>query len=204
MLTFILMTLFVVMSPGVDTALITKRTIAGGKKDGLLMAMGITAGSLGHTLAATLGLSALVLQSAMAFSILKWVGAIYLIYLGIQSLIAKKKPDSDSDSAAERNTKGTPFKEGFLSNLLNPKVAIFFITFLPQFVSSQENAMLELFGMGSCYAILSILWFVFYVFCLTYIREWLMSATVQNYMEKLTGIVLIGFGVKLLFTQHKA
>ena len=166
------------------------------------MAMGITAGSLGHTLAATLGLSALVLQSAMAFSILKWVGAIYLIYLGIQSLIARKK--LDSDSAAERNTKGSPFKEGFLSNLLNPKVAIFFITFLPQFVSSQENAMIELFVMGSCYAVLSILWFVFYVFCLTYIREWLMSATVQNYMERLTGIVLIGFGVKLLFTQTKA
>ena len=82
-------------------------------------------------------------------------------------------------------------------------MAVFFITFLPQFVSSQENAMAELFVMGNFYAVLSILWFVFYVFCLTYIREWLMSATVQSYMEKLTGIVLIGFGIKLLFTQHK-
>ncbi|QCR31177.1 LysE family translocator [Lysinibacillus sp. SGAir0095] len=202
MISFILMTLFVVMSPGVDTALITKRTISGGKKEGLLMALGITAGSLGHTLAATLGLSALVLQSAVAFSILKWVGAIYLIYLGVQSLIARKSPENVT--TADRNAKGSPWKEGLLSNLLNPKVAVFFITFLPQFVSSKENAMMELLAMGCFYSILSILWFVFYVFCLTYIREWLLSATVQNYMEKLTGIVLIGFGVKLLFTQNKS
>ncbi|MFC7686445.1 LysE family translocator [Ureibacillus sp. GCM10028918] len=200
MISFILMTLFVVMSPGVDTALITKRTISGGKKDGLQMAIGITAGSLGHTLAATLGLSALVLQSAVAFSILKWVGAIYLIYLGVQSLISSKS--SDNLNETNRNTKGSPIKEGFLSNLLNPKVAVFFITFLPQFVSSQDNAFIELLVMGSIYSLLSILWFVFYVFCLTYIREWLMSATVQNYMEKITGIVLIGFGVKLLFMQN--
>jgi len=202
MISFILMTLFVVMSPGVDTALITRRTISGGKKDGLLMALGITAGSLGHTLAATLGLSALILQSAIAFSILKWVGAIYLIYLGIQSLITRKKSEDVND--IEPQTKGSPFKEGFLSNLLNPKVAVFFITFLPQFVSSKENAMLELLAMGCFYSILSILWFVFYVFCLTYIREWLLSATVQSYMEKLTGIVLIGFGIKLLFTQRQS
>ena len=202
MISFILMTLFVVMSPGVDTALITKRTISGGKKEGLLMAFGITVGSLGHTLAATLGLSALVLQSAVAFSILKWVGAIYLIYLGIQSLKSRKRSDIVTDT--QLNTKGSPFKEGFLSNLLNPKVAVFFITFLPQFVSSQEKAMIELFAMGSFYSILSILWFVFYVFCLTYIREWLLSATVQNYMERLTGIVLIGFGIKLLFTQSES
>ncbi|WP_345783719.1 LysE family translocator [Ureibacillus aquaedulcis] len=179
--------------------MITKQTISGGKKDGLQMALGITAGSLGHTLAATLGLSALVLQSAVAFSILKWVGAIYLIYLGVQSLISRKSPDDLTEN--DRNTKGSPFKEGFLSNLLNPKVAVFFITFLPQFVSSQDNAMTELLVMGSIYSLLSVLWFVFYVFCLNYIREWLMSANVQNYLEKLTGIVLIGFGVKLLFTQ---
>lgn len=201
MISFILMTLFVVMSPGVDTALITKRTIAGGKKDGLLMALGITSGSLGHTLAATLGLSAVVLQSAVAFSILKWVGAIYLIYLGVQSLITRKR--SSGVEETHHKTKGSPFKEGFLSNLLNPKVAIFFITFLPQFVSSQENAIVELLMMGSFYAVFSILWFVFYVFCLMYIREWLMSVTVQSYMEKLTGIVLIGFGIKLLFTQNE-
>lgn len=201
MITFILMTLFVVMSPGVDTALITKRTIADGKKDGLQMALGITTGSLAHTLAATLGLSTLILQSAVAFTILKWVGAIYLIYLGIQAFINRKSPATDSDNILEM--RGSAFKEGFLSNLLNPKVAVFFITFLPQFVTTAEHAMMELFIMGSIYAILSILWFVFYVFCLHYIREWLLSPTVQNYMEKLTGIVLIGFGIKLLFTQNE-
>ncbi|RTQ90305.1 LysE family translocator [Lysinibacillus telephonicus] len=204
MITFILMTLFVVMSPGVDTALITKRTIADGKKDGLQMALGITTGSLAHTLAATLGLSTLILQSAVAFTILKWAGAIYLIYLGIQAFINRKSPATATDSDNILEKKGSAYKEGFLSNLLNPKVAVFFITFLPQFVTTAERAMIELFFMGSIYALLSILWFVFYVFCLHYIREWLLSPTVQNYMEKLTGIVLIGFGIKLLFTQNES
>ncbi|RUL47443.1 LysE family translocator [Lysinibacillus antri] len=202
MLTFILMTLFVVMSPGVDTALITKRTLANGKKDGLWMALGIATGSLGHTVAATLGLSALILQSAIAFGILKWIGAIYLIYLGVQSFLVRKEKEVISEEKGVKQ--GSAFKEGLLSNLLNPKVAIFFITFLPQFVTVKEYAMMQLFLMGSCYAILSILWFVCYVFCLYTIREWLLSPTVQNYMEKLTGIVLIGFGIKLLFTQNES
>lgn len=200
MLSFILIALFVVMSPGVDTALITRRTLSGGKKDGFQMALGISLGTLGHTLAATLGISALILQSALAFSILKWVGAIYLIYLGVQSLLSRK--NTQPTNLETQVVKGSAFKEGCFSNLLNPKVAVFFITFLPQFVTSQENATAELFIMGSTYALLSILWFVFYVFCLSYVREWLLSPLVQNYMEKITGIVLIGFGIKLIMTDN--
>jgi RhtB (resistance to homoserine/threonine) family protein len=199
MITYLIMTFFVVLSPGVDTALITKRTIAEGKKDGLQMALGITAGSLVHTLAATLGISMLILQSAVAFTILKWVGAIYLIYLGIRSLV--KRIQTEQSNETNRFNKGGAFKEGLLSNILNPKVAVFFITFLPQFVTGKDTAAIELLTMGSIYAIVSILWFVCYVYCLHYVREWLLSPTVQIYMEKATGIVLVGFGIKLLFTQ---
>lgn len=201
-ITYIIMTFFVVLSPGVDTALITKRTIAEGKKDGLQMALGITAGSLAHTLAATLGISMLILQSAVAFTILKWVGAIYLIYLGIRSLA--KRPQTDQLNETNQFNKGSAFKEGLLSNILNPKVAVFFITFLPQFVTAKNTAMIELFTMGCIYAIISVLWFVCYVYCLHFVREWLLSPTVQGYMEKATGIVLVGFGIKLLFTQREA
>lgn len=199
MLAFIVMTLFVVMSPGVDTALITKRTLAEGKKAGFQMALGITAGSLGHTLAASLGLSALLLQSAFAFNVIKWVGALYLIYLGLTALLARKS-DQNKQNINRKKPKSA-FQEGLLSNLLNPKVAVFFLTFLPQFVTNADRAMIDLFLMGCVYALLSIIWFIAYVLCLHYIREWLLSPKVQLWMEKATGVVLVGFGIKLLFTK---
>lgn len=199
MLAFIVMTLFVVMSPGVDTALITKRTLAEGKKAGFQMALGITAGSLGHTLAASLGLSALLLQSAFAFNVIKWGGALYLIYLGLTALLARKSDQNKQN--INRKKPQSAFQEGLLSNLLNPKVAVFFLTFLPQFVTNGDRAMIDLFLMGCVYALMSIIWFIAYVLCLHYIREWLLSPNVQLWMEKATGVVLVGFGIKLLFTK---
>ncbi len=197
MITFLLMTLFVVMSPGVDTALITKRTISGSKKDGIWMAIGISLGSLGHTIAVTCGLSALLFQSAWAFQTLKWVGALYLIYLGIQSLWVRK----NTEEGAQVEPKRSPLIQGLLSNLLNPKVLIFFLTFLPQFVTDTDRAMASFLLMGLTYTLLSLIWFILYVICLHYIREWLLSPIVQRWMEGATGVVLILFGIKLLFTQ---
>lgn len=198
--TFIIMTLFVVMSPGIDTALITKRTIADGRIAGFQMAFGITVGSLVHTVAATLGLSALLLQSALAFTILKLIGAIYLIYLGIKAFLQKKDLVQNPKQLNEVKHKSA-FQEGLLSNILNPKVIIFFLTFLPQFVTNSNNVMGQFILMGCTYALLSIIWFVMYVICLYYIREWLLSPKIQNWMEKATGLVLVGFGIKLLFTK---
>ncbi|WNS77957.1 LysE family translocator [Domibacillus sp. DTU_2020_1001157_1_SI_ALB_TIR_016] len=202
MLAFIVMTLFVVMSPGVDTALITKRTMTGGRKAGFQMAAGITAGSLGHTIAAALGLSALLVQSAIAFNLIKWVGAVYLIYLGVTAFLPKKKEPAQENQGPTKQR--SAFREGLLSNLLNPKVAVFFLTFLPQFVTSSDRAMIDLFLMGCTYALLSIVWFVVYVFCLHFIRAWLLSPAVQSWTEKATGIILVGFGIKLLFTKADA
>lgn len=197
MLTFLVMTLFVVMSPGIDTALITKRTLRNGRKDGFQVALGITTGSLIHTLAATLGLSALLMQSAVAFGILKWIGALYLIYLGVKSLRAK--PTIIETAAPSRMQHA--FIEGFLSNMLNPKVIVFFLTFLPQFITDASHATRDFLGMGAIYAVLSLAWFFMYVICLHYIRKWLLSPRVQLWMERATGIVLIGFGIKLLLTK---
>lgn len=200
-LTFLVLTLFVVMSPGVDTALITKRTITDGRKSGYKMALGITSGSLVHTFAAAFGLSAILLQSAFAFEIVKYVGAIYLIYLGISSFIKRKNQNAHQEADAPLKRKSA-FKQGLLSNVLNPKVAMFFITFLPQFVQSGTDITIQLITMGVIYTFLSITWFFLYVFFINYLREWLMSEKVQNLMEKTTGIVLIGFGVKLALEKH--
>ncbi|WP_370222352.1 LysE family translocator [Cytobacillus sp.] len=202
--TFLVLSLFVVMSPGIDTALITKRTIADGRKDGYKMGLGITAGSLVHTFAAAFGLSAILMQSAAAFEIIKYAGAVYLIYLGLSSFISmKKKKDAGIETEVNSDMKKSAFKQGLLSNVLNPKVAMFFLTFLPQFVKTGENASQQLIIMGIIYTLLSISWFFIYVYFINYMREWLMSPKVQRVMDKATGLVLIGFGLKLaLDKQH--
>jgi len=199
--TFFLLSLFVVMSPGIDTALITKRTIADGRSSGYKMALGITSGSLVHTLAAAFGLSAILMQSAVAFEIVKYLGAIYLIYLGVSSFI-NRKSHAKEDSKHNIKMKQSAFKQGLLSNVLNPKVAMFFLTFLPQFITDGSNVTTQLIMMGCIYTILSITWFFVYVFFINYLREWLMSAKVQNFLDKATGIVLIGFGLKLALEKQ--
>ncbi|MBG9447352.1 LysE family translocator [Cytobacillus firmus] len=201
--TFLILSLFVVMSPGIDTALITKRTISDGRTDGYKMGLGITAGSLVHTFAAAFGLSAILMQSAAAFEVIKYAGAVYLIYLGLSSFISlKRKKNSDIETEVKSDMKKSAFKQGLLSNVLNPKVAMFFLTFLPQFVKAGENAQQQLIIMGIIYTLLSIFWFFLYVYFINYMREWLMSPKVQRVMDKATGVVLIGFGLKLALDKQ--
>lgn len=201
--TFLVLSLFVVMSPGIDTALITKRTISDGRNDGYKMALGITTGSLVHTFAAAFGLSAVLMQSAVAFEIVKYVGAIYLIYLGLTSFISRnKKKVSHLKDQNTTEIKKSAFKQGLFSNVLNPKVAMFFITFLPQFVKAGENVTQQLLIMGVIYTLMSISWFFIYVFFINYLRDWLMSPKIQGIMDKATGLVLIGFGLKLALDKQ--
>lgn len=202
--TFLVLSLFVVMSPGIDTALITKRTISGGKNDGYKMAVGLSTGSLVHTFAAAFGISAILMQSAVAFEIVKYVGAIYLIYLGLSSFFTRKeKKIAGEDEESIAKMKESAFKQGLISNVLNPKVAMFFLTFLPQFVKTADKATGQLILMGVIYTVLSITWFFVYVFLINYLRKWLLSAKVQKIMDKATGLVLIGFGIKLALDKHR-
>jgi RhtB (resistance to homoserine/threonine) family protein len=190
------------MSPGIDTALITKRTMADGQTGGYKMALGLASGSLVHTLAATFGLSALLLQSALAFEIVKYAGAVYLMYLGISAFLSKKS-DTGSSAKEEKTKETSAFRQGLVSNVLNPKVAVFFLTFLPQFVQNDQNVTLQLLLMGITYTILAITWFFVFVFFINYLRKWLTTPSVQRFMDKATGVVLIGFGLKLAFEKHK-
>lgn len=201
--TFLVLSLFVVMSPGIDTALITKRTISDGRNDGYKMALGITTGSLVHTFTAAFGLSAILMQSAVAFEIVKYAGAIYLIYLGLSSFITRKNKNVIKiEKQNNYEIKKSAFKQGLFSNVLNPKVAMFFLTFLPQFVKTEADATQQFIVMGTIYTVLSISWFFVYVFLINYLREWLMSPKVQRIMDKVTGLVLVGFGLKLALNKQ--
>ncbi|KOS66387.1 amino acid transporter LysE [Lysinibacillus contaminans] len=200
---FLIMCILLIILPGPDTAIATKNTLTVGRKGGLQTIIGSCCGLLIHTLAAVIGLSAIIVKSAYVFAILKYVGAVYLCYLGIKTLWALK---SLSTERVEENDEALPdnkydshscFKQGFLTNITNPKVAVFFLTFLPQFVDGTVNTFLPFLMMGIMYTALTAMWFIFYVYLLDKISAFMKKPKTKTVIEGLTGTILIGFGIKL-------
>jgi RhtB (resistance to homoserine/threonine) family protein len=197
---FIIMSILLIILPGPDTAIATKNTLSIGRMGGVKTIVGTCFALLIHTFAAVVGLSAIIVKSAFLFSIFKYIGALYLIYLGIKSLWGLRK--KDQEEILETNTKSkygnkSCFKQGFLTNLLNPKVAVFFLTFLPQFVETDRNTFIPFLLMGITYAVLTAVWFIFYVFLLNKISSFMKKPKTQKIIEGITGTILIGFGIKL-------
>lgn len=193
------MCILLIILPGPDTAIATKNTLTVGRTGGFKTILGTCCALLIHTFAAVVGLSAIIVKSAFLFSVFKYVGAVYLVYLGIKTLWAlKKNKITVSDIPAESKYEGKScFKQGFLTNLLNPKVAVFFLTFLPQFVETGSQSFLPFLIMGITYMLLTAIWFVFYIYLLDQIRTFMKKPRTQNVIEGITGTVLIGFGIKL-------
>lgn len=131
--TFLVSCILLNLTPGSDTVLILSKSIAQGKKAGVITALGIGLGIVGHTLLAAFGLSILIAKSIVLFNIVKYAGAAYIIYLGVKMILAQSTIDIDR-AGDQRQQSRTLFRDGFLSNILNPKVALFFIAFLPQFI----------------------------------------------------------------------
>ena len=134
---FIISGLLLNVTPGPDTAYIVGRSVQLGWRGGVMAALGISTGCLTHVLAAAIGLSALLMASATAFSVVKWIDAAYLCYVGLTMLLSRARP-ADETAARERGAVALPrvFWQGALTNVLNPKVALFFLAFLPQFVDA--------------------------------------------------------------------
>lgn len=197
---FVVMCVLLIILPGPDTAIATKNTLTSGRAGGLKTIIGTCCALLIHTLAAVVGLSAIIVKSAFVFSIFKYVGAVYLMYLGVKTLWAlrdKKKGDL-ADTEAVHPAKGTSFfKQGFLTNLLNPKVAVFFLTFLPQFVNAGSATFVPFLIMGITYSLLTAVWFLFYIYLLDHIRAFMNKPKTQTVIEGVTGTILIAFGIKL-------
>ena len=205
-LLFILMSIMLIILPGPDTALITKNSISKGKKAGMHTVFGTLVALLIHTLATVLGLSALIVKSAFFFSLLKYIGAIYLIYLGCKSImyILKKRPGADNENEKQRFKfeNKSNFLQGFLCDILNPKVAVFFLTFLPQFSGSGSNAFFEFLALGLTYTFLTMIWSIFFVYLINYISDFMKKPSTLKTVEGITGGILILFGLKLAL-EHR-
>ncbi len=153
-LVFLLTSAVIILTPGQDMILVMSRSIAQGQKAGIMTAFGVSVGLLGHTLLATLGLGALLLASEFLFSIVKFIGAGYLIYIGYQ-LLRSKDHTMDMKDLPKVSYKKM-FVQGALSNVMNPKVAIFYFSYLPQFViPNSGNEAMQLFILGFTFATLT-------------------------------------------------
>ncbi|MCX5206820.1 LysE family translocator [Streptomyces sp. NBC_00237] len=202
MLTFAAASAVLVMIPGPDQALITRNALAAGRTAGLLTMLGGLLGLSVHVAAATLGISAVLLASATAFTVLKIVGAVYLVWMGIATLRSARQtlredPDTATRDPAERG--GRHLRNGFLSNALNPKVALFFVTFLPQFLPSRGSVLPKALLLSLVFAVIYVLWFSLYVLTVDHLGKWLRRPRVRARIEQVTGVLLIGFAVRLAF-----
>lgn len=203
---FIFSCLLLNITPGPDSLLVMTRTAAQGWRAGTVAALGIGSGVMVHILAAALGLSALLATSAMAFTVVKVIGVVYLIYLGLSMLLRKKHPASEQAAviAAIPLSYGNVFLQGFLTNVLNPKVALFFVAFVPQFIvtGSADKAwsfiilgcIFNLSGMAWCFILVAVTSFAS--------KRTAVSRTVTYWLEKGIGALFVGFGIKLALSAR--
>lgn len=190
------------LTPGLDTFYILARSGREGHATGLGAALGVNAGCLVHTAAAVLGLSALLMTSALAFSVLKYLGAAYLIWVGLRMLLARQ----GQRAATETRGRGfaAAFRQGLLTNVLNPKVALFYLAFLPQFVNLHAaRAQLGLLVLGLSFVAIGTLWSLVLAVMGGQIHRLLQQRPfIGRWMDRVCGGVLLGFGLKLAFQQR--
>jgi threonine/homoserine/homoserine lactone efflux protein len=191
-LPFIAVAVVVIVTPGVDMALVTKNALVHGRSAALETALGVVAGTFGWTIAAAAGVAAVVQASAEAFTALKLAGALYLVWLGVQALRRRERV-----VAAVRSAR-SPFRQGVICNALNPKIAVFFTSLLPQFGSS-FGALLVL---GLLFNVLGLIWLVSYAAIAAHGRAWLQRPRIEAALDYLSGVVLIGLGVRLALERR--
>lgn len=187
------------LSPGPDLLFILSRTFANGKAVGIASSAGVCTGALVHVSAAALGLSAILATSATAFTIVKYTGAAYLVYLGIKNLRCPQAGLRLPAESPERLSPWQAFKQGMLIDILNPKVAIFFMAFLPQFIRPEIAAVpLQIAGLGILVILIGFpIECLFVLLAAKLMRALQTNSAIGPWLERLFSSILIGLGVKL-------
>ncbi|VXC61777.1 Lysine transporter LysE [Burkholderia sp. 8Y] len=197
------------VTPGPDTAYIVGRSVAQGRGAGIVSALGISAGCIVHTLACAFGLTAILAASATAFTVVKIAGALYLIYLGVRLIFTK--PDAANDVAsAKASAKSAPkslrqlFTQGFVTNVLNPKVVLFFVSFFPQFVAADsQHKTLAFLTLGLVFIAMSTVWNSFVAWIAGSVTQRFSGKPgVKRWLDRGVGGAFVGLGIKLA-TSHR-
>ena len=202
-LTFLFAAAILALTPGPGIAYVVARTVAGGRREGLASCFGTGLGGMLHVLAAALGLSLVVAQSALAFNLVKYIGAAYLIYLGVRMLL-RKEPEPAAAPVAAQGTRHALI-EGIVVEALNVKTALFFLAFLPQFVSTAEPLVPQLVLLGSICVALNTLVDIVAVFAAArLLRSQVARAARARLMTRVSGATMVGLGTYLALAKREA
>jgi len=188
--------------PGADMALVTRNVLAVGRRRAMLTIAGICAGCVLHATASALGLSAILATSATAFNVVKTLGAGYLIWIGIQSIREAGQPATVASDDSARRARLGPFLQGFLTNILNPKVAVFYLTFLPQFISPGEPVLRRSLLLASIHIAMGFVWLTAYAWFIDRLGAVLTRPRVKAWLERVTGGLLIALGARLAWERR--
>jgi threonine/homoserine/homoserine lactone efflux protein len=198
---FLVVAVVVAVTPGVDMALVTRNALRFGRRAAVQTALGINLGILFWVIAAGLGLAAVVAASATAFAAIKLAGAVYLICLGVLALLRARGAATAADSAAGPLGRSRPFRQGLVSNLLNPKIAVFFTSLLPQFAGTPASPG-RLLLLGLLFNAIGVAWLTAYALLAARGGDVLRRPAVKRALDRLNGIVLIGLGARLAFERR--
>jgi threonine/homoserine/homoserine lactone efflux protein len=195
---FIATAIVLILTPGQDTFFILGRSLAGGRSAGVAAALGVSAGTVGHTILAALGLSALLATSPYAFMAVKFAGAAYLLYIGVRALMTRSAPAPGADAAANGG-RWPAFRQGIITNLLNPKVALFFLALMPQFIEAGSTHKVGAFlALGLSFVSLGLAWCCVLAIAAAKLRgAFLRRPSIATWLNRVAGAMFIGLGIKL-------
>ncbi|MFC4128392.1 LysE family translocator [Nocardia rhizosphaerae] len=202
LLSFTLAAVFIVVLPGPDTLVVVRSLVRGGRTAGIRTAAGVLCGLAVWVVAAVLGLSALLRASEVGYEAMKIIGACYLVWIGVQSLRALRRPGAEAgmppntSSVAPLDRMGN-FGAGFLTDILNPKIGVLFVTFLPGFVPEGYSATWTTLGLGAIFIVLTALYCAALIVASGSISTWMQTDRIRRRIDAVTGVVLVGFGVRL-------
>ena len=196
LLPFLVGSILVTVIPGADMALVTRQVLVGGPSLAQKTILGNLTGLLVHGAALAAGLSALLVASATAYTVVKLAGAADLLYLGVQAILDSRRPGTDVPPAAMA-TPRRAFLAGLISTVLNPKPALFFLTFLPQFVDQDAAVLPQILTLAAIHVMVGLIWLSAYAHLVHRARTFLTAPRVKAWLERATGVVLIAFGLRV-------
>jgi len=202
LIAFTLAAALLTVTPGLDTALVLRTAAAEGPKRAFFAAVGICLGCLAWGLAAALGLGIVLAASELAYTLLRWIGAAYLLYLGIGLLLSSRTELGDGGTGVTDAGSMAWFRRGFLTNALNPKVGVFYVSFLPQFVPPGVNVAGATMLLAAIHALLGLLWFVALIAATRPLAAALRRPGVIRTLDRLTGGVFILFAGRLALSRN--
>ena len=195
------------VTPGQDTMLVVRNVLRGGRRDGVVTTFGICAGLFMHATLSALGVSVILMHSATAFQLVKFAGACYLVWLGVRSLSsavrgAHHPAGPEHRLAPDAVSSQRCFLEGLLSNVLNPKTAVFYLAFLPQFIGPIDPVLLKSLLLAGIHYAEGILWLVVVSMAVDQTRRFFLKSMVRRWLDGICGTLFVGFGVRLALERQ--